>query len=168
MNMFTHITMTTAMPQSPTHAAGRHLLLFDGDCGLCTSLVQFVLARDPGGAFHFASLSSPEGRSIVTRHGGDADDVSTMYVVADYRTPDARPLTRSRAALFVLATLGWPWKVATLFGVLPTALLDRLYDVVARHRGRLFGRREQCLVPRPEWQDRFIDVRAPISDLTGG
>ena len=154
--MFTHITMTRATPQSPTDTAGRHLLLFDGHCGLCTAFVQFVLPRDRGGIFRFASLSSPDGRATVTRHGGDADDMSTVYVVADYRTAEARPLTRSRAALFVLGALGWPWKAATLFGVLPTALLDRVYDFVARNRYRVFGRREQCMMPRPEWQDRFI------------
>lgn len=146
---------------------GRHLLLFDGDCGLCEWLVQFVLARDPAGIFHFASLASPEGRSIVTRHGGDADDVSTVYVIADYRTPEARPLTKSRAALFVSRALGWPWRAATLLGVLPTRLLNRLYDVVARNRYRMFGRREECLMPRPEWQDRFIDLREPVSDFAG-
>src|SRR4051812_12230228 len=156
MNMFTYISMTPGMPQSPTQAPGRHLLLFDGECGLCAGLVQFILAHDPSGIFHFAALASPEGRAMVTRHGGDPDDVSTVYVVADYRTPEARPLTRSRAALFVAGTLGWPWKAATLFGALPTALLDRLYDVVARNRYRVFGRREQCLMPRPEWRDRFI------------
>jgi len=159
--------MIRAVPQPLTHAAGRHLLLFDGYCGLCTTFVQFILARDPAGIFHFASLSSPEGRSAVSRHGGDPDDVSTVYVVADYQTPKARPLTRGRAALFVLGALGWPWKGATLFGVLPTGLLDRAYALVARNRYRLFGRREQCLVPRAEWQHRFIDLRAPISDIAG-
>ena len=104
---------------------------------------------------------------MVVRHGGDPGDVSTVYVVADYRTPAARPLVRSRAALFVAGALGWPWKAATLFGALPTALLDRVYDVVARNRYRVFGRREQCLMPRPEWRDRFIDARAPISDWVG-
>jgi predicted DCC family thiol-disulfide oxidoreductase YuxK len=159
--------MVRLAPQSPTPATGRHLLLFDGGCGLCESLVQFVLARDPAGIFHFASLASPEGRSVVTRHGGAADEVSTMYVVADYRTSEPHPLTRSRAALFVAGALGWPWKGATLFGVLPTPLLDRAYDFVARNRYRVFGRREQCLVPRPEWQDRFIDARSPIGDFAG-
>jgi predicted DCC family thiol-disulfide oxidoreductase YuxK len=150
-----------------TEPGGRHLLLFDGDCGLCASLVQFILPRDRDRTFHFASLSSPEGRTMVARHGGDPDDVSTVYVVADYQTPDARPLVRSRAALFVAGALGWPWKAATLFGLLQTAMLDRAYDVVARNRYRVFGRRDQCLMPRPEWRDRFIDVRAPISDFAG-
>ena len=148
--------MDRSVPQPLIRPLGRHLVLFDGYCGLCTAFVQFVLPRDPGGIFRFASLSSPEGRTMVTRHGGDPDDVSTVYVVADYQTPEARALTRSRAALFVLGALGWPWKALTLFGVLPTVLLDRVYDFVARNRYRVFGRREQCLMPRPEWQDRFI------------
>jgi predicted DCC family thiol-disulfide oxidoreductase YuxK len=159
--------MLRAMPQSLNRHAGRHLLLFDGDCGLCASLVQFVLARDPDGIFHFASLSSPYGRSTVTRYG-DADDSSTMYVVADYRTPAARPLNRSRAALFVLRILGWPWKAATLFGVLPTTILDRLYDLFARNRYRILSRREQCFMPRAEWRDRFADLRGPVTDFAGG
>jgi len=150
-----------------TRTQGRHLLLFDGSCGLCEWLVQFVLARDPAGIFHFASLASPEGRTMVTRHGGDADDMSTVYVVADYRTPEARPLTKSRAALFVSRTLGWPWRAAALLGVLPTRLLNRLYDFVARNRYRVFGRRAQCMIPRPEWQDRFIDLREPVSGYAG-
>jgi predicted DCC family thiol-disulfide oxidoreductase YuxK len=160
--------MLRAMPQPLIRPDGRHLLLFDGDCGLCGSLVQFVLARDPAGTFHFASLSSPYGRSTVAYYGGDADDTSTMYVVVDFRTPQARPLIRSRAALFVIGAIGWPWKAVTLFGVLPTALLERLYDVVARNRYRVLGRREQCLMPRAEWQDRFVDLPEPISNLAGG
>lgn len=159
--------MVRSAAQPSSRSRGHHLLLFDGHCGLCTSLVQFILAHDRAGIFHFASLSSPEGRSTVTRHGGDPDDASTVYVVADYQTPGARRLIRSRAALFVVGAIGWPWKALTLFGVLPTVLLDRLYDVVARNRYRVFGRREQCLMPRPEWQDRFIDLREPAGDVAG-
>ena len=44
-----------------------------------------------------------------------------------------------------------------VFGVLPTAWLDRAYDLVARHRYRVFGRMEQCLIPSPEYRNRFID-----------
>jgi predicted DCC family thiol-disulfide oxidoreductase YuxK len=160
--------MLASTPQSGSRPAGSHLVLFDGTCGLCTSLVGFVLPRDRGGVFHFASLDSPAGRSVVAQTGGDADDSSTMHVVADHATPHARHLTRAPAALFVVGTLGWPWKAITLFGALPTTWLNRLYDAVARNRYRLFGRRERCLVPRPEWRERFIDLRAPQVVSSGG
>jgi predicted DCC family thiol-disulfide oxidoreductase YuxK len=144
-------------PQPPSDAQGRHLLLFDGVCGLCSRLVQFVLMHDRECVFDFASLQSPTGRALVERAGGNPEDLSTFYAFPDYRAPEARPLTKARAALFVMYALGWPWKMARLFGVLPTALLDRLYDLVARNRYRVFGRREHCLIPSPEYRSRFVD-----------
>jgi predicted DCC family thiol-disulfide oxidoreductase YuxK len=136
---------------------GRHLFLFDGVCGLCSRLVRFVLAHDRRRVFNFAALQSPAGRAAVTRSGGNPDDLTTFYVFENYRTPEARRFAKGRAAMFVLSTLGWPWKAAGLLGLLPTAFLDRLYDLVARNRYRVFGRNEQCLVPRPEFRSRFID-----------
>jgi predicted DCC family thiol-disulfide oxidoreductase YuxK len=45
-----------------------------------------------------------------------------------------------------------------MLGGLPAALLDCVYDLVARVRYRIFGQYESCPMPRPEWRDRFIDV----------
>jgi predicted DCC family thiol-disulfide oxidoreductase YuxK len=41
--------------------------------------------------------------------------------------------------------------------VLPGAVLDRAYNVIARNRYRVFGRFEQCLLPRPEFRGRFVE-----------
>jgi predicted DCC family thiol-disulfide oxidoreductase YuxK len=78
-------------------------------------------------------------------------------VFANYRAPEARRLTKARAVLFAISALGWPWKIAGVFGILPTALLDWLYDLVARNRYRVFGRRDHCLMPRQEDRHRFVD-----------
>lgn len=134
-----------------------HLLLYDGVCGLCSRLVQFVLARDRRCIFNFASLQSGTGKAAVERSGRNPEELTTFYVVANYRTTQANVLSKGRAALFVATELGWPWKVAGLFGVLPTAVLDWLYDLVARNRYRLFGRSEQCLMPRAEYRHRFVE-----------
>ena len=149
--------MADSMTQGPSGGEGQHLLLYDGVCGLCDHLVQFVLAHDAGGAFDFAPLQSATGREAVAREGGDPDALTSFYVVRDYRTPEARSLVKGRAALFVAHALGWPWKVAGVLGVLPTAVLNLGYDVVARYRYRVFGRFEQCALPRPEQRKRFID-----------
>ena len=149
--------MTDSTAQGPGGGDGRHLLLYDGVCGLCDRLVQFVLAHDPGGVFDFAPLQSATGRAAVAREGGDPDALTSFYVVRDYRTAQARSLVKARAALFVARTLGFPWNVAALFGVLPTAVLDWGYDVVARSRYRVFGRFDQCALPRPEQRKRFVD-----------
>ncbi len=94
---------------------------------------------------------------MVARWGGDPEDLSSFYVVADFRTPDARVVTKSDAVLFVAGSLGWPWKLARVAGALPKALRDRLYDVIARSRYRFFGRYEQCLIPSEESRSRFVE-----------
>lgn len=149
--------MVAGAAQAMPEASSTHLVLYDGVCALCNGLLKFLLAHDRRGMYRFASLQSPTGHAMVTRFGGRPDELTSLYVVLDYRTDKARALTRSRAALFILSTLGWPWTLSRIVGVLPTVILDGLYDLVARSRYRIFGRYEQCVVPGPEVRDRFVD-----------
>jgi predicted DCC family thiol-disulfide oxidoreductase YuxK len=140
-----------------THAEAAHLVLYDGICGLCSRLLQFLLAHDRRGVFACASLQSRTGRAVVKHLGGAPADLTSFYVLANYQTNRSRTLARSKAALFVAGQLGWPWKAAVIARILPTALLDRAYNAIARNRYRVFGRFDQCLAPRPEFRGRFIE-----------
>ena len=62
------------------------------------------------------------------------------------------------AALFLMRTLGWPWRAMTVAGIVPAAILDRAYDIVARHRYQVFGRYDTCPIPDAEHRARFIDL----------
>jgi predicted DCC family thiol-disulfide oxidoreductase YuxK len=143
--------------QAPSDDKGAHLVLYDGVCGLCNRLLQFLLVHDGRAVFDFASLQSATGQALVKRCGGNPLDLTTFYVIANYRTSGARAFTKSAAALFVAGELGWPWKAMRIAGVLPNALLDSVYDLIARTRYRVFGRYEQCPMPRPEFTRRFVD-----------
>jgi predicted DCC family thiol-disulfide oxidoreductase YuxK len=149
--------MTDSRAQAQFAADGPHLVLYDGVCGLCNRLLQFLLVHDHRSVFRYASLQSATGQAMVARAGGEPQELSSFYVVANYRTPEARAFTRSGAAFFVAGELGWPWTLARLLNVLPKALLDRAYDLVARSRYRIFGRFDQCVMPRPEYRGRFVD-----------
>ena len=147
---------------APRAAAGRHLLLFDGMCALCSGVVQFVLTRDGRRLFDFAPLQSEAAREALQRFGRDAASLDTFHIIADYRGPTPVHLDRARAALFLTAQVGWPWKAASIGRILPDVVLNPVYDFVARHRYRVFGRREQCFLPRPEDRDRFIEGEAGL------
>lgn len=138
-------------------AQGPHLVLYDGVCGLCNRLLQFLLVHDHRAVFNFASLQSATGKAMVARWGGDPDDLSSFYVVADFRTPEFRVVTKSDAALFVAGELGWPWKLARAASLLPLAVRNRVYDVIARNRYRIFGRYEQCVIPSEASRSRFVE-----------
>ena len=128
-------------------------MLYDGVCALCNASVRFVLRWDRRAAFRFAPLQGSLGNRVQ-----DSASLRTVYVLADFGTLAERPLTKARAVLFVLSELGWPWKAASLAGVLPISWLDRLYDFVAGHRYQVFGQYDVCPLPNPEHRDRFIDA----------
>ncbi|HKR60260.1 MAG TPA: DUF393 domain-containing protein, partial [Pyrinomonadaceae bacterium] len=75
------------------------VVLYDGVCGLCNRLNQFLLRRDGQDRFRFASLQSDVAAQLLQRHGTDAIDLDTVYVVADYGMPNERLLSRSDAVL---------------------------------------------------------------------
>lgn len=143
--------------QSVLKPHGAHLVLYDGVCGLCNRLLQFLLRHDQSGVFVFASLQSATGQALVERNGGNPRDLKSFYVLANYRTQDSRVFTRSDAALFVAGELGWPWRMFRVMRVAPRGLRDGVYDLVARIRYRVFGKSERCLIPRPEFRSRFVD-----------
>jgi|SRR5215470_11148494 len=135
------------------------ILLYDGVCGLCNRLNQFVLRHDPGAVFRFASLQSPFATRILTRHRANPKDLDTVYVVLNHELPNEKLLPRSDAALFVLKNLGGLWRLSGfLLQLLPRSIRDWGYNLVARNRYRLFGRFETCPLPMPEDRARFLDI----------
>jgi predicted DCC family thiol-disulfide oxidoreductase YuxK len=134
------------------------IVLYDGVCGLCNRLVQFLLKHDSHDRFRFASLQSEFARQVLTRHDADPHDLDTVYVVKDFGHPDESLLARSDAVLYMLQQLGGIWKLTAVGRVLPRRLRDAIYSVVATNRYRVFGKYESCMLPEPKHRARFLDV----------
>jgi predicted DCC family thiol-disulfide oxidoreductase YuxK len=135
------------------------ILLYDGVCGLCNRLVQFVLKRDARDHFRFASLQSDFAVRILQRHGLDPHDLDTFYMVTDYGQPDERLTARSDAAIAVLRQLGGFWgALALVLRVLPRWLRDWGYGLVARTRYRIFGKYDTCPLPEQKQRHKFLDM----------
>jgi predicted DCC family thiol-disulfide oxidoreductase YuxK len=133
------------------------IVFYDGVCGLCNRLVQFLLKRDQNDQLRFASLQSEFAAKVLSRHGANAKDLDTLYVVQDYEEPTERLLMRSDAILYAAGALGSFWKVATLGKIIPRPLRDLVYKLVARNRYRVFGKYETCMLPEPRHRNKFLD-----------
>ncbi len=137
----------------PGTGDGAPILLFDGVCNLCNGAVQFILRRDPAKRFRFAALQSPVGEQFLREHGIEPGRLDTLVLVEG-----GRAYLRSTAALRVARRLSGPWPLLYyLFIWLPRPLRDLAYNLVARNRYRLFGEREECMVPTPDLRARFLD-----------
>jgi predicted DCC family thiol-disulfide oxidoreductase YuxK len=131
------------------------VLLYDGVCGLCNRLVQFVLKHDRSAQFHFASLQSAYSARILSGHNIDPDDVDTVYIVQE---AGALVSARSDAVISVLRELGGFWNaVAVALRLFPKWLRDWGYGVIAHNRYRIFGKYESCPLPEKKYRGRFLD-----------
>lgn len=140
-------------PPLASDAAPHPIVVFDGVCNVCSAAVRLILENDRGGTIRFAPLQSPLGARLMREHGLRAEDAETFLFIEE-----GRALVRSDAAVNVARRLRFPWSAFALFGVLPRALRDPAYRLVAKHRYAWFGRRASCFVPSPEERSRFLDV----------
>jgi predicted DCC family thiol-disulfide oxidoreductase YuxK len=66
--------------------------------------------------------------------------------------------SKSDAVLEMARRLGSPWALLYAFRILPHGFRDAVYDLIAKYRYRIFGRRESCWLPTPELRARFLDI----------
>jgi predicted DCC family thiol-disulfide oxidoreductase YuxK len=129
----------------------KRIILFDGLCNFCDQTVSFLISRDREDKFRFASLQSPAGIALQKQFNlsGDIDSVILIE--------DNKAFTHSEAAIRIAGALGGMWALLVVFGLIPAALRDPLYRLFARHRYRLFGKKDACMMPTPEIRSKFIE-----------
>lgn len=128
------------------------VILFDGVCNLCSGAVQFVIKRDPKGYFKFASLQSDYGQYQLKRLGLDSRLFQSIVLITGDKFYE-----RSDAALNVSRNLSGAWPLTYGFKIFPRFIRDAVYNLIARNRYKLFGKKEACWIPTPELKSRFLD-----------
>ena len=128
-------------------------LYYDGGCALCHGAVRFAVSRDRGRPpVRFAPIGGESFERMVAARGRSALPDSLLV-----ETAGGELLVRSEAVLHLLRRMSLPWRLAArLCRIVPRAIRDVVYDVVARHRRRWFGRAEEvCPVLPDRLRERF-------------
>jgi predicted DCC family thiol-disulfide oxidoreductase YuxK len=127
------------------------IIVFDGDCVLCSGWVRFLLHHDREARYRFAAMQAPAGRALLVAQGLDPHDPSSFLLL-----DGDRAWTDTDAIRRVVGGLGGPWRAVHVLGWIPKRLRDGMYQLVARNRYRWFGRNASCFVPTPEQRARFL------------
>jgi predicted DCC family thiol-disulfide oxidoreductase YuxK len=129
----------------------KSIILFDGVCNLCSGAVQFILKRDHKKNFVFASLQSEIGKTLLSKYKVDTS-VETIILLQDDKY-----FSQSTAALEIARQLSGGWPLLYAFVIIPRFIRDGIYDWISRNRYRFFGKKDACMIPSPEWKNRFLD-----------
>jgi predicted DCC family thiol-disulfide oxidoreductase YuxK len=130
----------------------RYIIIFDGVCNLCNGWVNYIIKRDPEGVFSFASMQGAIAEELIAEHRGAGFDFDTILLIKN-------GVCHARSDAIMEITRELP-RCRFLFRVLritPKSIRDFFYNVTAKRRYRLFGKRDQCMIPTEDVRKRFIE-----------
>ena len=129
----------------------KYLILYDGECNLCHSVVQKIIVFDNKDVFRFLAQNSEKGQIVCQSHGVKNTLESIILI-----SPTGKKLEKSAAVFAIAAQLPKRFLWIHFFRLFPTSLCDRFYDYIARKRYFWFGKSSTCLLPTPEIKHRFL------------
>jgi predicted DCC family thiol-disulfide oxidoreductase YuxK len=138
-------------------AVKRLQVVFDGRCGLCNSMVRWLLRRDRNRRIAFVAAGSERGDALLAKYGRDsAEAARTILVIREGGREHNTVLVRSAAILVLLKELPQPWPTAAqVLRWIPLPLRDAGYRIVARLRYRIWGRSDTCPIPTSGTPDQL-------------
>ena len=126
------------------------IVFFDGVCSLCNFAVDFIIKRNPQKNLKIASLQGKTAKSLL-----DQSERESLASLVFY--DEGKVYRFSSAALRICQYLSLPWRMATIFLILPPFIRDLLYKTIAKYRYKIFGKRDLCRIPTEEEKKFFLD-----------
>ncbi|MEJ8755797.1 DCC1-like thiol-disulfide oxidoreductase family protein [Pontibacter sp. H259] len=128
------------------------IVFYDGTCGFCQASVQFVLKYNRKQNLYFAPLQSGVLQQVVP-DSNVPDPVPDAVLFYE----DGNLYFASEAALRISRHLNFPLSILSYFRFIPVSFRDKIYSFIARHRYKIAGRHEACMLPEPQQRARFIN-----------
>ena len=127
-----------------------YIVFYDGECGFCQGIVQFVLSNDKRGNIHFAKIQSEFTNNFFDNLNEPRPDLSTFYFYSK-----GKLFKKSSAALMLSLKLKFPFPLFSVFLIVPFFIRDFVYDIVAKNRFNIASK--SCYIPTIEEKSRFIN-----------
>ena len=131
----------------------KKLILFDGVCNLCNEAVLKIIKQDKKDIFLFTALQSNTGKNVINELGIDTSKIDSIVLYI----PGEDYFIKSEAAFKIANEFRGIWKLIQVFRIFPVFFNDFFYDFIARNRYRLFGKKEECMIPSKKLNSKFLN-----------
>lgn len=131
----------------------KKIIIFDGVCNLCNNTVLKVIKYDKKNIFLFTALQSDKGKEIINHLGIDLSKVDSIILYEPGISYDIK----FTAALKIMQEFKGFWVLSRLFLMTPEYVRNVIYDFIAKKRYKWFGKRENCMIPTPELNAKFLN-----------
>ena len=86
-----------------------HLVFYDGNCGLCDRMVQFIFNNDKKQRFVFASLQGETASRYLKNLPPEIRFTDSLILVENFRSSSPQISILAKGALRIAWLLRWPW-----------------------------------------------------------
>ena len=135
----------------------KHIVIFDGICNFCNGWVDIILKYDTKKLIKFSAAQSETGKELLAFLGRNPDDLSSVVYIrrfdprSEALPSDRQVFVKSEAVLRVLEDVGVPSvAVNAMMLTIPLIVRDNVYDLVAKNRYNILGKRDTCRVLDPD------------------
>jgi predicted DCC family thiol-disulfide oxidoreductase YuxK len=129
----------------------KNILLFDGECNLCNSTVQWIIAHNKKQNILFASLQSEVGKALLLQYNIKANYIDSVVYIENQKA-----YLKSNAVLSLTKHLDGVYKALYILKIIPGFISDFFYKHFAKRRYKWFGTTDTCWVMTPELKSRFL------------
>ena len=127
-----------------------NIVLFDGVCNLCDNTVLLLIKYDKNNQLHFAAQQTNAGLKIMNEYGINTNTSSVIFIKND------TVYFKSEAIIEIAKLLkGWP-RILIVGRILPLNVRNWIYDLIAKYRYKVFGKKNECAIPSKEHMHKFI------------
>ena len=127
------------------------IILFDGVCNFCNRTINIILKYDKDAYFQFAPSQSNAAMGIMQQFGLEQQAITSVILIDNEKV-----YTKTDAVIQIANRLsGWP-SLFRLLKFIPKSIRNFGYDLIAKNRYTLFGKRASCRIPDASIQHRFL------------
>ncbi len=127
-----------------------NIILFDGICNLCSSTVSFLIKHDKYNNLHFVAQQTATGKNLMKKFNIHDATPSVIFI-------QGKEVFYQSNAIIEIAKLitGWP-RILRFSSIIPKSIRDAIYQLIAKNRYKLFGKKESCYTPTKANNYKFL------------
>ena len=130
----------------------KKIIFYDGFCNLCNGFVKTVIGLDKKNIFLFAPLNGNHAKNLLKKNKIKNTTIDSVVLFNNNSIS-----YKSKAVIEILISLGGIYRVLVMTKIIPRAILDWLYNIVAKNRYSWFGKQDRCMVPDKKIISKFLD-----------
>ncbi len=130
------------------------IIFYDGECALCHGVVRFVLNEQQNQHYTFSPLQGEKFKAHFSQE--QKKQLPDSFIVL---TEKQETLFEGKAVVYLLKSLGGIWLIiGSIFNLLPSAVLNFGYRVVAKFRIKVFGNTKSlCPILPSDLRKQFLN-----------